>query len=78
MAEAPAPSAEDLAPVFKHLYEACMAHNLPIGLAPNIHVSLVLLPEECRLFNGNRFRFKELKRRLFAKTFAAHYYWRRR
>ena len=25
-----------------------MAHRLPIGVAPNIHVSLVMLPEECR------------------------------
>lgn len=78
MAEAPPPSAEELLPVFKHLYEACITHNLPIGLAPNIHVSLVLLPEECRFLNGDRFRFREFKRRLAAKAFAAQYYWRRR
>lgn len=41
------PHTEDMIPVFRHLYEACMKNNLPIGLAPNIHVSLVMLPEEC-------------------------------
>ncbi len=45
------PKTEDLIPVFRHLYESCMEKGLPIGLAPNIHVSLVLLPEECRGFS---------------------------
>jgi len=43
----PPPKTEDMVPVFRHLYESCMRHGLPIGLAPNIHVSLVMLPEEC-------------------------------
>ncbi len=42
------PKTEDMVPVFRHLYEACMDRGLPIGLAPNIHVSLVMLPEECQ------------------------------
>ena len=40
----PPPKTEEMVPVFRRLYEACMEHNLPIGVAPNIHVSLVLLP----------------------------------
>lgn len=37
--------------------------DLPIGVAPNLHVSLVLLPEECRglLHNPRRFWRKELR-----------------
>ncbi len=46
--DVPPPRTEDLVPVFRRLYEACMARRLPIGVAPNVHVSLVLLPEECR------------------------------
>jgi hypothetical protein len=49
MASTPPPRTEDLVPVFEALYVSCMENRLPIGLAPNIHVSLVLLPEECRL-----------------------------
>src|SRR3990172_5905717 len=44
----PPPQTEPLIPVFRRLYEACMEKGLPIGVAPNIHVSLVLLPDECR------------------------------
>jgi len=50
MQDAPPPKTEDLVPVFRRLYEACMERDLPIGAAPNVHVSLVLLPEECRWF----------------------------
>jgi hypothetical protein len=51
MEDAPPPKAEDLVPVFRRLYESCMERRLPIGAAPNVHVSLVLLPEECRWFS---------------------------
>ena len=43
-ADVPPPQTEPLIPVFRRLYEACMEKGLPIGVAPNIHVSLVLLP----------------------------------
>ncbi|MCA9412365.1 MAG: radical SAM protein [Candidatus Omnitrophica bacterium] len=80
MEEYPVPQTEDMVPVFAHLYEACMEHNLPIGLAPNIHVSLVMLPEECRglLNHPEAYSRAETKRRLTAKAFAAQFYARRR
>jgi hypothetical protein len=53
----PPPRSEDLAPVFQRLYESSMEHRLPIGCAPNVHVSLVLLPEECAPLSGRRFRW---------------------
>ena len=70
--EAPAPKTEDLVPVFKRLYEACMEKDLPIGVAPNVHVSLVLLPEECRYFldNPRKYWWKELRLRALAKAFS--------
>lgn len=49
MARVPPPSAESLVPVFAALWERCMDAGLPIGVAPNVKVSLVLLPEECRM-----------------------------
>jgi len=57
------PRTEDMVPVFRRLYESCMERGLPIGVAPNIHVSLVLLPEECRWFSDRRYWRQELKLR---------------
>ena len=71
MEDAPPPKMEDLVPVFRRLYEACMERDLPIGVAPNVHVSLVLLPEECRWFldHPRRYWRKELKLRAMAALF---------
>jgi hypothetical protein len=66
----PPPEAEPLVPVFRALYESCMARGLPIGCAPNVHVSLVLLPEEARGFSSRRFWGQELKRRALARLVA--------
>jgi len=65
----PPPRTEDLVPVFRRLYEACMERGLPIGCAPNVHVSLVLLPEECRSFSTRRFPFRTLKLKAMATAF---------
>lgn len=62
-ANMPPPKTEDVVPLFRMLYEACMDRGLPIGCAPNVHVSLVMLPEEARALSSRRFRWKELRRR---------------
>jgi len=69
--DVPPPKTEDVIPVFRRLYEACMERGLPVGLAPNIHVSLVLLPEECRWLSDkpNRYWRQELKRRALSRAF---------
>jgi len=71
MADEKPPSTEALIPVFRRLYEACMEKDLPIGLAPNVHVSLVLLPEECRWFLDDpwKYRWKEFKLRAMALAY---------
>jgi hypothetical protein len=62
------PSTEECIPVFARLYDRCMEKGLPIGVAPNIHVSLVMLPEECvglsqnpEAHRVNRLKLKALK-----------------
>jgi hypothetical protein len=45
-----------------------MESCLPIGCAPNVHVSLVLLPEECRSLSQRRFRWQTLKLKAMAKA----------
>ncbi len=57
----PPPKTEEMIPVFRHLYEACMKHGLPIGIAPNVHVSLVMLPEEGRFLSSKRYRWAGVK-----------------
>ncbi len=56
LADHPPPRTEEVVPVFRALYEECMAHRLPIGCAPNVHVSLVLLPDEARSLSQRHFR----------------------
>ncbi len=63
--EAP-PRTEQLVPVFARLYEACMERSLPIGCAPNVHVSLVMLPEECGSLSPRRFPWQSLKLKAMA------------
>lgn len=65
------PDTEAMIPVFRRLYEACMERGLPIGCAPNIHVSLVMLPEECAAFSTRTFRWQDLKRAVIKRVLAA-------
>ncbi len=65
-AQLPPPATGPLVPVFARLYEACMERGLPIGCAPDVHVSLVLLPEEARPLSSRRFPIRELRRRATA------------
>lgn len=66
------PSTEEMVPVFRRLYEACMEKGLPVGVAPNVHVSLVMLPEEARWLQDNPSQHwtGELKLKLMRKVFA--------
>jgi hypothetical protein len=70
LADREPPATEEMVPVFRRLYEACMEKGLPIGCAPNVHVSLVLLPEECRTLSPRRFPFQTLKLKAMAAVFA--------
>ena len=67
-ANVPPPKTEDMVPIYRHLYEKCMEHGLPIGAAPDIHVSLVMLPEECKTLSDKRYPLGELKLKLMGKA----------
>ena len=56
-----------------------MERGLPIGCAPDIHVSLVLLPEEARWLSDRRYPLTDLKLALISKglRFALERRWRR-
>jgi hypothetical protein len=73
----PPPRVEEMVPVFAAQYEATMKAGLPIAVAPNVNVSLVMLPWESRWLVAKgvrrRFALKEARmaaqRRLFARYF---------
>jgi len=46
----PSPNFEDMLPVFRHMYKSCKKNSIPTDIAPNIRVSLVVLPYEGRYF----------------------------
>ncbi|MBX7186247.1 MAG: radical SAM protein [Vicinamibacteria bacterium] len=67
-ADVPPPKTEDMVPIFRHLYEKCMEHGLPVGAAPDIHVSLVMLPEECKSLSDKRYPVGEMKLKVLGKA----------
>jgi uncharacterized radical SAM superfamily protein len=67
-AHMPPPRTEEMIPVFRRLYESCMERGLPIGCAPNVHVSLVMLPEEARWLSDRRYPFASLKLKLLRQA----------
>ena len=44
----PSPRYEDMRIVFQHVYDACRRNRIPIGLAPNLEVSLICQPDDTR------------------------------
>ncbi|MCD6327665.1 hypothetical protein J7M28_08940 [bacterium] len=71
----PPPKAEDMAPIFAASYRRCMERGLPIGIAPNIKVSMVMLPEEGRYFleNPKEYRLKRMKLNAMKKAFGLYF-----
>jgi hypothetical protein len=46
MEDVPPPRYDDMLRVFRHVYDACRRRNLPIGVTPNLHVSVLPHPED--------------------------------
>jgi len=73
----PPPETEALLPVFRRFYTACMERKLPVGIAPNIKVSIVLLPEECRWLlepeDRGKYRLHRMKLAAMKKAFGLYF-----
>ncbi len=67
------PAIEEMLPVFAHFYERVMQSGLPIGIAPNVKVSLIMLPEECRELteSPNAYKINRTKLWVMKKAFGA-------
>jgi hypothetical protein len=64
----PSPAFDDMVRVMRHMYRACMRANIPIGVAPNIEVSLIVNPDDAQYlvprdlgFRAGRLRLRMLK-----------------
>ncbi len=72
----PPPRTEDMIPVFAAQYEATMEKGLPIYVAPNVFVSLVMLPWESRWLVSRsvrrRFALKEARMAAMRRVFSRH------
>ena len=49
MADWPPPDYDEMRTVMAAMYDACRRHRVPIGVAPNIEVSLVVTPDDAAL-----------------------------
>lgn len=49
MEDWPSPDPDEMRTVMREMYDACRRHRIPIGLAPNIEVSLVVNPDDAAL-----------------------------
>lgn len=49
MEDWPSPRYEDMLTVMRATYDACRRHRIPIGIAPNIEVSLVVSPDDAAM-----------------------------
>ncbi len=64
MEDWPSPKFEDMVRVFRAMYEGCVKHGVPVGLVPNIEVSLVVQPTDAELLIEPSFRYYLYKTRL--------------
>lgn len=64
--ETPPPKPEDMRLVMKHMYEACMKNAIPLSIAPNIQVSLIIQPDDGRFLVPHDLRYYIYKLKLSA------------
>ena len=67
------PKTEDLVPIFKRVYEVCLENNIPIGIAPNILVSIIMLPDEGKYLTEKRYLWKRLRLGVMKALFRTYF-----
>lgn len=73
MEDYPSPRYEEMIQVMKYMYEACIRNRIPIGLAPNIEVSLIVQPDDGRYLVPRGIRFYKNELTLRIKRFVAYH-----
>lgn len=76
MEEYPPPNFEDMVVVFRHMYEACRKKGIPIGIAPNIEVSLICQPTDAEYlvpYKKPTYRWYHLKNNIIRLVAKPHF-----
>ena len=75
MEKFPTPKTDEMIDVMRYMYDACRRNGIPIGLAPNIEVSLIVNPDDARYLVHRDWRVRLYELRLAAlKILAAPYF----
>ena len=64
MEDHPSPDFDEMVGVMQHMYRACRRRGIPIGLAPNIEVSLIVNPDDAKYLVERDLSFKLFEMRL--------------
>jgi len=80
MEDSPAPDPEDMRRVMRHVWERCRDRGIPIGMAPNIEVSLVVQPTDtASLADGTlRDRLYQARNAVLKRIAKPRFWWRMR
>lgn len=62
----PSPSYEDMRTVMEYMWNACRKNNIPVGVAPNIEVSLVVTPDDSRYLPRRDMKWRVYEAKLAA------------
>lgn len=71
MEDYPSPRYEEMVEVMKYMYRACLKKGIPVGVAPNIEVSLICQPDDGRYLMPRNFSFYKNQAALKLKKFMA-------
>lgn len=73
----PSPRYEDMIVVYRHLYEACRKHGIPMDVTPNIEVSLIVQPGDTRYLAASSLATKiyDIKLGLLKKVARPYFWW---
>jgi hypothetical protein len=71
MEDHPSPRPEDMLEVMKYMYAACLKKGIPIGLSPNIEVSLIFQPDDGRYLVPRNLSFYKNEMMLKMKRYVA-------
>jgi hypothetical protein len=73
----PSPKTDEMIDVMRYMYEACRRNGLPIGVAPNIEVSLIVNPDDARYLVDANWKVRMYEAQLALMKMAAKPYFAR-
>jgi hypothetical protein len=70
----PSPDTGEMLEVMRYMYEACRRNGIPIGMAPNIEVSLIVNPDDARYLVDRTWKVRLYEAKLSLLRMAARPY----